>query len=352
MTTHVTRRNLFTSAAGLMFAAKAEAARKAPVAPGAAKSPVSLIHGDDRAKNITAALAELDKQLLPVLKTKKRVVIKPNMVSTTRQLAATHPEALRGILEWLAPRWKGEVTIAESSAGITQEGFDNFQYEPVARDFKRNRVRLVCLNEEARYETIPVLNGDLHPQPVRLAARLMDPDAFVISAGILKTHNVVIATLNVKNMTLGAPLKSKKGETPRWNDKRVYHGGVRQTHYGILRTAERMRFNWGVGVLDGFEGMEGNGPSMGTSVPSRIAIASPDMVACDRIGVEAMGIDPEWIACLQWCDDFGVGNYRREKIELRGESVEKVARKYRLHADIERELQWRGPLTELPPKLG
>jgi len=29
-----------------------------------------------------------------------------------------------------------------------------------------------------------------------------------------------------------------------------------------------------------------------------------------------------------------------------------VRRTYRLHRDIERELQWMGPLTEVPPKLG
>jgi hypothetical protein len=31
---------------------------------------------------------------------------------------------------------------------------------------------------------------DMHVVPVRLAARLFDPDAFVFSAAMLKTHNV------------------------------------------------------------------------------------------------------------------------------------------------------------------
>ncbi len=29
-----------------------------------------------------------------------------------------------------------------------------------------------------------------------------------------------------------------------------------------------------------------------------------------------------------------------------------VVRQYRLHRDLDRELQWMGPLEELPPKLG
>jgi hypothetical protein len=47
-----------------------------------------------------------------------------------------------------------------------------------------------------------------------------------------------------------------------------------------------------------------------------------------------------------------VGVYDRAKIDLRGEKLEPLIKKYRLHADIERELQWMGDLKEIPPKLG
>jgi hypothetical protein len=40
------------------------------------------------------------------------------------------------------------------------------------------------------------------------------------------------------------------------------------------------------------------------------------------------------------------------KIDIRGEKIEAVRRKYLLHRDIERELQWMGPMLELPTKLG
>ena len=53
---------------------------------------------------------------------------------------------------------------------------------------------------------MPLIDFDMHPAPVRLAARLLDPDAFIICSAMLKTHNTVVATLSVKNMVLGAPL--------------------------------------------------------------------------------------------------------------------------------------------------
>jgi uncharacterized protein (DUF362 family) len=343
-----TRRTLLGAAPGLLLAKKSAPAP----APAAQKSVVSLVHGEDRRKNVLASLEAIDDQLRAKLRTRKSVVIKPNNVSTTRQLAASHADALRGILDYLAPRFKGPVFIAEASAGETMQGFETFKYTDLPKEYRRQNVQLVDLNTEALYQVIHVVNGDIHPQPVRLAARLLDPDAFVISAAMLKTHNVTVATLNIKNMALGAPLHSKRGETPRWNDKRAYHGGVRQTHYDIMLTAQRLQPSFGVGVIDGYEGMEGNGPSAGTPVPSRVAIASADFVAADRIGVECMGINPDWTGYLKWCSKVGVGRWDRDQIELRGVDVAQVRREYRLHADIDRELQWMGPLKELPPKLG
>jgi hypothetical protein len=35
-----------------------------------------------------------------------------------------------------------------------------------------------------------------------------------------------------------------------------------------------------------------------------------------------------------------------------GTQISAVQRKYRMHDDIERELQWMGPMEELPPNLG
>jgi uncharacterized protein (DUF362 family) len=87
-------------------------------------------------------------------------------------------------------------------------------------------------------------------------------------------------------------------------------------------------------------------------VPSLVAIASTDYVAADRVGVEAMGIDPSWLGYLNYCGQSGLGQYDLAQIDIRGAKLADVTRKYQLHRDIERELQWIGPMTELPPKLG
>jgi uncharacterized protein (DUF362 family) len=316
------------------------------------RSSVAIIKGDNRRKMIYESLLAIDDQIRPQLEKKKSVVIKPNNVSTTFQLASTHPDVFRGILDYLAPRFKGPVYIAESSAGNTLEGFENFKYATVAAEHKSQNVNLIDLNEEAKYIILPLIDFDLHVVPVRLAARLFDPEAFLISAAILKTHNMAVASLSVKNMVMGAPLHQAPKEAKRWNDKRRYHVGIRQGLYNIFLTAQKMQAHWGATVIDGYEGMEGNGPASGTPVPSRIAIASSDYIAADRVGVECMGIDPNWVGYLKYCGEVGIGQWDLGKINIKGAAIAEVQKKYRLHSDIERQLKWMGPMEEMPPNLG
>ncbi len=366
-----TRRNIFElagAAATTMLGSRIAPAQQAKP-PGAAirgfmaghpdpfpalekRSTVSIIQGEDRRKMIYESLIAIDEQIRPILKKKKSVVIKPNNVSTNIQLAATHADALRGILDYLAPRFKGPIYFAESSAGNTMEGFDNFKYAQVAAEHKSQKVRLIDLNEEGMYVLLPLIDFDLHVVPARLAARLFDPDAFIISAAMLKTHNMAIATLSMKNLVLGAPLHQGPKDTKRWNDKRRYHVGVRQSLYNFFLTAQKMQPYWGLAVIDGFEGMEGNGPAMGTPVASRIAIASTDFIAADRVGVEAMGIDPNWLGWLKYSGEVGLGQWDLSKIDIRGPQLSAVQKKYRMHADVDRMLKWMGPMEEMPPNLG
>ena len=137
----VTRRNLFHLAAGITglgATARLLPAQETVAPPGPVEFPavvphnkralVSIAQGEQRRKNIYDSLLAIDKQIQPVLKTKKYVIIKPNNVSTQNQLAATHVDTLRGILDYLDGRFNGPVVIAESSAGDTLTGFENFKY--------------------------------------------------------------------------------------------------------------------------------------------------------------------------------------------------------------------------------
>jgi len=372
----VSRRSFFARA-GAIAAAQGlilQAQQKPPVDPGATpqdprmgtadaaklfqysdKRPkVSIIKGDNRRKNIFDALVAIDDQIRPGLKTRKYVLIKPNGLDPSRQVISTQADAVHGILDYLAPRFTGPVIIAECGGTSARQATSEFGWSKIFDEHKPLDIKLEVPNEDGRYELMHGIDYDMHLIPIRLGARFVDPDAFLISAAVLKTHNMVVATMSIKNVVLGAPLSPPPGEKRPWgeSEKRKFHVGIRAGNYNMYLAVQRMIHNWGLGIVDGFEGMEGNGPVSGTPVPHRIALASTDFLAVDRVGLECMGIDASWPGYLNYSYQGGLGQYDLAKIEVVGVKIADVQRKYRLHADVDRMLEWRGPMLDLPPNLG
>jgi len=322
-------------------------------APGAAptsvaSTPVALIHGNDRASLAFESLKPFAAQVRQAIGS-RRVVIKPNNVAIDRPLCATHVETLEGTLEFLKSIDKlDNVIIAESAAsGPTLDGFDNYGYTRLTAKYP---VKLVDLDQQP-FERIHVFDEkDFRPHSVRMSRLLLDPQSFVISAARLKTHDRVVATLSLKNIIFGAPIKDlgfawgghrKPGTT---NDKPIAHGsGFRAINYNLFTLAQRLHPD--LAVIDGFEGMEGNGPVGGTAVDHRICVASPDWLAADRVAVELMGIDFANMGYLNYCAEAGMGQADLERIEVLGARVADHIKSYELNKNIKQQLVWRQPTS-------
>lgn len=193
----------FTRRGMLQLTAFAPAMRplfgQAPAAPGS-RSIVSLVKDEDRRRMAAAALQAIDEQIRPALAAKKYVLIKPNCVANPNALSATNTDTVNGILDYFEPRFKGPVVIAEASSGDTMQGYEQYGYNRLAAERRSQQVQLIDFNREAKFKVVPLMNYDLHATPARLAARLFDPDAFVVSSSVLKSHNVLVATMSIKNM--------------------------------------------------------------------------------------------------------------------------------------------------------
>ena len=378
----VSRRSFFARAAavataqGLILKGQQPAPAAAPVAhaPGRQYDPhmgtanaekyfkfsdrrakVSLVKGDSRQKNIYDALVAIDDQIRPALKTRKYVFVKLNGVEAAgRLVGSTQPDALRGILEYLAPRFKGPVLVGDSGDFPAKQAVSQYGWDKVFAEYKKLDLKFEISNEEQnRYGLLYGIDYDMHVIPIRLGIRFVDPDCFMISSAVLKTHNMAVATMAVKNMVLGAPLAPALGNNNYADsEKRKFHVGIRAGNYNMFLAMQRMVSNWGLGIIDGYEGMEGNGPMQGTPVGHRIAIASTDFLAADRVGLECMGIDASWCGYLNYAYQTGLGQYDLAKIDVVGAKIADVQKKYRLHADVDRMLEWRGPMLDLPGNLG
>jgi len=144
----------------------------------------------------------------------------------------------------------------------------------------------------------------------------LDPDVYIISAAKMKTHDRVVTTLSLKNVLLGAPLNDYK-TNDKWLTHSVYNFSREAVlHYNMFHLAQEIYPD--LGVIDGFEAMEGNGPSSGTQVDARITLASRDPLAMDILATKIMGFDPGKIMYLTSMAEAGMGQGDPDKIKVVG----------------------------------
>jgi uncharacterized protein (DUF362 family) len=317
---------------------------------------VSVSTGEDRADLVFRALQPFSRQIKKAIG-KRRVVIKPNNVLIYVPLACTHVDTLEGILEFLKSIDKiNNVIIAESSAsGSTLEGFDNYGYYKLLSKYP---VKLADLDSEPYENMFVVDEKDFKPRLIRVSSAILDPDSYIVSAARMKTHSVVGATLSLKNIVFGSPIKdpgftlynedirfsekAKESKPDSVSYKRLIHGsGYHAVNYNMASLAQKLHPD--LAIIDGHTGMEHNGPTLGTPVDHRVCVVSQDWLAADRVGVELMGIDFSNIGYLNHCSNMGLGNADLSKIEIIGESLADHIKQYRLPDNFEKQLVWMSP---------
>jgi len=327
---------------GSRFAALARATEAAPKTT----SRVALMAGADHANNAFRGLKVFEKEIARTIGD-RRVILKPNNVVVDVPLCATHANCLEGILEFLKSIGKLQNTvIAESAAnGPAIEGFTNYGYTKLADKYG---VKMLDL-DEGEIQLVHVFDEkDFRPHAVRMSKLLLDRNNFIISAAKLKTHDRVVATLSLKNIVFGAPIKDagfrwgKASKPGAKCDKPIAHGsGFRAINYNLFALAPRLHPH--LSVIDGHEGMEGNGPVRGAAVDHKVCVVSPDWLAADRTAVELMGIDFAKIGYLNFCAQARMGEADMSKIEIVGEPVAKHIKPYKLADNVEKQLIWMNP---------
>jgi uncharacterized protein (DUF362 family) len=330
-------------------------------------STVALVRGSDRYHNIREALALLGQEAV----SGKRHIVKPNFVSTKVQLAATHRDAAKAVIDHVRQQTGDPVIIAEGAAAAdTFEGYDHFGFTTLAREY--GDVQLLDLNRDP-YETVTLYDDELKPQPFRIAKTMMESD-HRISLAIPKTHDAAVVTLSLKNMVVGSltrdvgfnmvnlaggmvdrlirvvpsclkPLFSFQGLSRigitrfSGSDKVRLHQGYLRLHLFLYQLIRILPPH--LCVLDGFAAMEGNGPVSGNRVDWGIAVAGTDGVAVDTVAAHLMGFDPQSIGYLHFCSRDGLGEGNLDRVRIIGSPIEECRYSFKPHQSYEAQLNWR-----------
>ena len=299
------------------------AAARLPLVGAKAAGParVSLVKGKNRYDMVFQSLKLIEDDVVSSIGS-KRILIKPNIVLSDCAACVTHVDAVRAVLDFLAPHVKGRILIGESGVQDTMKGFLYNGYGELKKNYN---VTLVDLNHDT-CQTRYVLGLDNRPTPIRIINTLFDPNLYIISVARMKTHNYVFVTLSIKNVIMASPLNDAKG-----NDKGLMHQASPAKndllHYNMLHIAQEIFPD--LAVIDGFVGIEGNGPAWGVPIGSKVALASRDAVAADITGTRVMGFDPRTINYLNAMAAVGLGQGEYDKIQLLGTPLEQCITKYK-----------------------
>jgi len=291
-------------------------------------SIVSVVKGENRRENIKKTLAVLPNKSFTGLQEAEIILIKPNLAHHRNQLASTHVDAVRGVIDFIRSKTKARIIVADASFYDTKAAFRNFGYENLLHEY--TNVQLFDLNND---ETVvgEHVKHDGFRRAIGLSKQVSKAD-FTISLAPIKLHPDIGVSMSLYNWSIGVWVaKEHFGSTgkywPRWSD--LKKEGSLAYNLSLIEILNQMRPN--LAILDGFIGMEGDGPIRGRAIELEIALASVDLISLDATACRVIGVDPDEIEALVLANQKGYGTIKSEEIELRGitnlTSIKKVFKK-------------------------
>lgn len=286
---------------------------------------VALVKSRDRYAAVMKALELIRADIkLP----DRPVLIKPNMVSTKQwAISVTDKDAVIATMDFLKGLGVKKFIVGDGP-GLGSP------LEPVLKisgylDLKKRfDVQFVDLNSDKPVE-VTLFDSQFGPKKYQIAKTVAD--SYRVSVSRMKTHDTVIVTLAVKNTVIGCLLGAA--------NKPAMHTGYPSMNLSMARLATIVPND--ISIIDGVVGMEGNGPCDGTAINSDVVVASANQVACDSVGAELMGFNPDDVGYLYYLRQLQ--DISKRNIRVLGDRVEACITKYKPHNTYKEQLNWRVP---------
>jgi len=276
-----------------------------------------------RAPNYSVELESLIRQILvehrvPVRG--KSVLLKPNLVEFSAGAPInTNPVFVAAVAGAFRSLGASRVHIAEGPGHrrMTLDMASTAGYFEAVPNFERN---FTDLNLDS-VRRVQISNPFSTLSHLYLPTTVLKCD-LLVSLPKMKTHHWTGATLAMKNLFGVVP-----GGVYGWPKNVLHWAGIDECIADLHGLFPRQFC-----IVDGIEGMEGNGPILGTGVNSGVIVAGPHPPSVDRTCCEIMKIDPSQVRCLQLANSRS--NTERTEIKQIGERATTVERSFRLIEDL------------------
>ena len=240
-----------------------------------------------------------------------RVVLKPNLVEyhAARQVN-THPALIAAAVEAFRHYGAREVLVAEGS-GHQRDTELLLTYSGLEEALRQVRAPFVDLNLDD-IAPVPLAMNYTQLGQLFLPQTVLNAD-LLISMPKLKTHKWAGVTLSLKNLFGVVP-----GVKYGWPKNLLHWRGIDNSILDIALAA-RPAF----AIVDGIEGMEGDGPIFGDTVHAGVVVMGENSTAVDATSARIMGIYPEHVAHLMGMRPHG-GTVEASRIHQIGEPLREV----------------------------
>ena len=290
---------------------------------------VALSRSDNHYDGVLRVLNLLADRIVDDMKKAKVILIKPNFVSTHVSLSATPVDSVKALIDFIY-KYVGRrhIIIAEGPAlGSIDTALRNYGYIDLKDEYD---VEFFDINEDPEYEIFKVYSRSLKRDvKVRVSKTVLEAD-YRISICRPKTHDTVVVTLSVKNMVMGAIMGS---------DKSKMHQGYLAINMNIAEMARYLMPE--LAIIDGYVGMEGNGPVGGSPVRWGVALTGTNPVEVDALTAWLMGFEPEDVGYLFFLNKMGYGEINPKNINVIGEDSANLRIKFAPHRTYRSQLSWR-----------
>ena len=281
-----------------------------------ARSEVSIVRTsrDPYYEQIRAAVekaVDLLGGIGQIVKPGQKVLLNPSWVNTRtkrEQATITLPEVTRAVAD-VVKRAGARPIIAESSA----IGIDT---EKVISESGYNQLREMGYDvidlKKTETTMFPVKNGKVFAE-IQTYKLVKEADV-IIPVAKLKTHDQAELTLSIKKLKGLLTDKYKR----EFHQRGVFEGCV--DWFSALRPQ--------LAVVDAIYCQEGLGPVFGKPVEMDLIVAGHDLVALDAVCGYIAGFEPEEVPITTEAFRRGLGMANRKDIEVVGEPIEAVSRRF------------------------
>lgn len=266
----------------------------------------------------------------------ERVAIKPNLTSGERFAdpdtgITTHPGFVLGMVEYLKEHagQASRITIIEDPRNSDDNAPRNWAGTGFERVAQATGAKLhcpttfTCVKKEVADPSI------FHR--LNISRLAVAPNTLLINVPKLKTHNLSITTLGMKNLMglvnvfdrhycaqawRDLPGEISMNPRPRseWFDRSIHEHWQEGLALRLADTARAIRP--ALNLIEGIVGREGTGFQRGRNRPLGLVIAGVNLVAVDSLASYLMGFDPQSLIYLKVAARAGLGENDIRKLRV------------------------------------